>query len=167
MHHMEIPSLFVTRHDPIKSRMRQDCIIPVPSLPTKYWYQHELHQIIKIYTRNFIGDPLVPRAWNWSYITWLRCIDVDTVNGKFLHYVLENSQIEIVLPHHIFLLPLKTYSLMLNEVWIKQLWKFTDKHRIILKSEDTTRISLRRGGENFLMDLFRQGFEVAVFEARY
>ena len=76
------------------------------------------------------------------------------VTVHFLLCILEKSQIEIELPQPLFMIPFKTYVILLIESWIKQLWRFLDKYNITLNSGKTASLPLRILGKKLLTKVF-------------
>ena len=81
-------------------------------------------------------------------------MDIDMVTVHFLLCILEKSQIEIGLPQPLFMIPFKTYVILLIESWIKQLWRFLDKYNITLNSGKTASLTLRILGKKLLTKVF-------------
>ena len=78
----------------------------------------------------------------------------DNISGNLLRCSIEAASIEIGIGRNLFELNYDLYSHLLTDCWIKNIWKYSHEHNIVIKENTTIKPFLRRENDLFLMELF-------------
>ena len=87
-------------------------------------------------------------------------IGSNSITGKLLRVSLEMSQLEIGIGRSLFSLQYKSFHILLEDSWIKNLWKFVWDNNIQIENRITKLPLPQREGDIFLMEAFQeQGYK--------
>ena len=65
-------------------------------------------------------------------------LNEDNISGNLIRCSIEASLVEIGIGRNLFELNYDLYSHLLTDCWIKNIWKYSHEHNIIIKEHTTT-----------------------------
>ena len=82
-----------------------------------------------------------------------------SITGKLIRVSLELSQLEVGIGRNIFSLDYNSFHFLIEDSWIKTLWKFVDEHKIQLTPRNINLPLPQQEGDLFLTEAFQaQGY---------
>ena len=92
-------------------------------------------------------------------------INSDSITGKLIRVSIEMAQLELGIGRDIFSLPYQKFHFLVQEGWIKSIWRFTHEHNITIRNRVTHLPLPQREHDLFLMEAFQdQGYSHAELQ---